>query len=137
MRILAIDYGDARTGFALSDPTGLLATPLSTLHERDPKKVAAEAARYCREYGAETILLGMPKNMNNTLGERAEKTLAFQDLLRELAPGAKIILWDERSTTVSATHILNDTNVRGKKRKNVIDTVAAAILLQSYLDGRR
>jgi putative Holliday junction resolvase len=137
MRILAIDFGDARTGFALCDPTGLLASPLKTLHERNPQKVAEEAAGYCQLHKVETVVLGMPKNMNNTLGERAQKTLAFRDLLAELVPDTKIILWDERSTTLSATRILNTANVRGQKRKNVIDTVSAVVLLQSYLDSLR
>lgn len=136
MRILAIDYGDVRTGFAVCDPTGLIATALETFHQHKPDKVAERAVQYCQELKVEKIVLGMPKNMNNTLGERANKTLAFRDLLAALLPDIPIILWDERSTTVSAINILNETNVRGKKRKNIIDTVAATIILQSYLDSR-
>lgn len=136
MRVLAIDFGDARTGFAVSDLTGLLATSLETLHETDPVKVAEFTARRCRELGADRVILGMPKNMNNTLGPRAEKTLAFRDILAGKLNGLPVILWDERGTTLSAARILNERNVRGKKRKGVIDTVAAAVLLQSYLDSR-
>ena len=137
MRALAIDYGDARTGFSISDPTGLLATSLTTYHERGARRVAEQAAAYVLQFGADRIVLGMPKNMNNTLGKRAEQTLFFRDLLHDILPDIPIILWDERSTTISATAILNETNVRGKKRKNVIDTVAASVILQSYLDSVR
>lgn len=137
MRVLGIDFGDVRTGFALSDPTGLLAQSLGTFISRDMEAVVQKAVDYCKQYTAETIVLGFPKNMNNTLGPRAEKSQQLKARLEELLPAVPVVLWDERGTTVSAIGYLNEQNVRGKKRKQVVDSVAAVIILQSYLDSLR
>ena len=129
MKIMAIDYGDARTGFAISDRSGFLASPIGTVPERNAERLADKAAQTAAEYGAGEIIVGLPVNMNGTEGPRAEKCRAFADL--------PVRMWDERSTTVTAHNILNETNVRGKARKAVVDTVAATIILEGYLEYRR
>lgn len=136
MKILGIDYGDSRTGFALSDELGFGAHTLETFHEKSMKKVAQHTAELVEETGAQKIVLGLPKNMNGTIGERGERTRQFAVLLRELVD-LEIIFWDERLTTVSAHQVMNATNVRGKKRKNSVDQVAAAFILQAFLDHNR
>jgi len=136
-RILGIDLGDVRTGFAVSDPTGFLASAVETFTEKDTEKIARRAAEWAEKYACGKIVLGYPKNMNNTVGERGKKSEAFASLLSSLLPACEIVLWDERCTTKSAIDILNTTNTRGKKRKNVIDTVAATLILQSFLDANR
>ncbi|NLT58567.1 MAG: Holliday junction resolvase RuvX [Clostridiales bacterium] len=135
-RILAVDYGDMRTGLAVSDPLGLLASAAGVVTGADPAQVADRVVAEAVQRGAAVILLGLPKNMNNTLGPRAEKTLAFAELLRARFDG-EVVLRDERNTTVSATRMLNETDTRGKKRKAVIDALSAAVLLQDYLDSLR
>lgn len=137
MRIIGIDYGDARTGFAVCDPTGLLASAIENFASRKMEEVAQRTVEHVKTYGAEEIVLGFPKNMNNTQGPRAEKTQLFKARLEELLPDIPVILWDERSTTVSAIQILNETNTRGKKRKQVLDSVAATLILESYLNYKR
>jgi len=136
MKILAVDLGDARTGLATCDATELLASPVGVIHEKDPgtllKKVAGEALRI----GVGEIVVGHPKNMDNTLGERAEKSAQFARKLEE-ATGLPVVLWDERGTTVTAHGYLNVTNTRGKKRKAVVDAVAATIILENYLAYRK
>ncbi len=136
MRILGIDYGDSRTGFALSDELGFGAHTLETLHEKSMKKVAQHAAELAKQTAVGQIVIGLPKNMNGTIGPRGERTQMFAALLQELID-LKIIFWDERLTTVSAHQLMNETNVRGKKRKNSVDQVAAAFILQAYLDYNR
>ena len=135
MRILAIDYGDARVGYAICDPTGFLASALTTLHERNMNKVVDHTVELCGQYNVEKIILGYPKNMNNSIGERAKISENFREALISALPSVPVILWDERGSTVSAKGILNVTDTRGKKRKNIIDSLAAAIILQSYLDS--
>lgn len=136
MRILGVDYGKARTGIAVSDPLGLMAHGIETIFSSNMRTVASRAAELAKEYEAGIIVVGLPKNMNNTLGERAEKTLRFVKLL-EAESDAGVVTWDERLSTVSAINILNETNTRGEKRKAVVDTVAAQIILQGYLDHIR
>lgn len=133
-RILGVDFGVARTGVAVSDPLGLMAHGVATVHSGSREKVAAEIARYAQQYGAETIVLGLPKNMNNTIGERGQACMEFAALLKSVT-ACEVLLWDERLTTVSAVRVLNQTNTRGTKRKAVVDTVAAEIILQNYLDS--
>ncbi len=136
MRILGIDFGDSRTGFAISDPLGFGATSLPSCKEKNMVKVADAAAELVKTQGAERIVLGFPKNMNGTVGPRGEKTQAFAKLLAErLGEEFPIVLWDERLTTVSAHHLMNETNVRGEKRKNSVDSISAAYILQGYLDS--
>ena len=134
MRVLGIDYGDARTGFAVSDPMKIIANAIGTLNERRMENVADTVEKYVKEYEVDKIVLGYPKNMNNTIGERAKKTEVFAEMLKERIPDVPVVLWDERGTTKSAIYVLNEANVRNKKRKKAIDTVAAVIILQSYLD---
>lgn len=136
MKILAVDYGDTRTGLAISDRTEFLATPVGTVTERNAERLAQKVADSAKEQGAELIIVGLPINMNGTRGPRAEKCEAFAKMLKELVD-CPVEMWDERSTTVTAHNILNTTNVRGKARKAVVDTVAASIILESYLDHRR
>ncbi|WP_028505206.1 Holliday junction resolvase RuvX [Ruminococcus sp. FC2018] len=136
MKILAVDYGDVRTGIAISDNSEFLASPVGTVTERDPARLAQKVADTAKERGAQHIIVGLPINMNGTRGPRAEKCEEFAALLRELVD-CPVQMWDERSTTVTAHNILNTTNVRGKARKAVVDTVAASIILESYLEYRR
>lgn len=136
MRIMAVDYGDARTGVAISDPTGLLAGQTFVLRLYRPEHVAEELACLAAESGVEEIVLGYPKNMNDTLGPRAEKSAALGELLKERT-GLPVILWDERRTTVDAHRILTETGNRGKKRKEKVDAVAATLILEGYLTYRR
>ena len=136
MRILGIDYGDARIGLALSDPTGFLASPLDILKERNMDRASEHIAHIVYDKSVERVVLGYPRNTNNTLGERANKTLLFKEVLeKKLGSSIPVILWDERFSTKSAIDILNTTNTRGKKRKEVLDSVAAVLILQSYIDS--
>lgn len=136
MRILAVDLGIARTGLAVSDPLGQLATPIGTLPERSPQRLLDKVAAAAAEQGAQTVVVGHPRNMDGSCGDAARRAEAFADNLREKT-GLPVVLWDERMTTVSAIGYLNMTDTRGAKRKAVVDTVAATIILQDYLDHLR
>lgn len=135
MRIIGIDYGDARVGVAVSDPLGFTAQGVETVPNKVYGKMFERVTEIVKSYNAEKIVIGLPKNMNGTLGPRGEISQEFARELGEVFKDVEIILWDERLTTVQAAGILNVTNTRGKDRKNVIDTVAASIILQSYLDS--
>jgi len=137
MRILGLDYGNRRTGVAISDETEFLASSVGNVVESDPKKCAQKVAEIYRERGAQKIVLGLPKNMDGSSGFRVEYTLKFKELLQELLPDTEIVMYDERMTTMAAAQYMNITDVRGKKRKNTIDTLAAKIILQDYLDSKR
>lgn len=133
---MSVDYGDARTGLAICDKSELLASPIGVIHEKNYKKAVANIVETAIEHKAEEIVIGNPLNMDGTKGARSELCTKLADdiaLLTEIP----IKLWDERQTTVQATTYLNQTNVRGKKRKNVIDAVAATIILENYLAFRR
>lgn len=132
MRILGIDYGDARVGVAVSDPLGMAATGVRTIKNTGKKKLLAELSELLKEYSPETVVIGMPKNMDGTEGFRAEATRKFADTLKEIYSG-NIEFTDERLTTAEASRYLNFTNTRGKKRKAVIDTVSACLIVESYL----
>ena len=136
MRIMAIDYGDARTGVAISDPTGLLAGHTAVIRSRKPEFVAEELARIAAEHGVEELVMGFPRNMDGTEGPRAERYRAFADRVEE-AVGRRPVLWDERRTTVDAHRILGEQGVRAKNRKDKIDSVAATLILEGYLDWKR
>lgn len=136
MKILAIDYGEARTGLAICDRTEFLASPLGTLEERDFAKLVAKIVYTIREYGAEAVVVGLPVNMDGSHGEKAEKCKRLADTLMKLT-GLPVALWDERQTTMQAANYLNETNVRGAKRKEIIDQVAATIILESFLARRK
>ena len=136
MRIMAIDYGDARTGIAVSDPTGLLAGFTTVIHSWNADTVAAEICRLAAEHRAEELVMGYPRHMNGDAGDRAEHCAAFARRL-EAESGLPVVLWDERSTTVAAHRILSDNNRRGKKRRNTVDAVAASLILEGYLAFKR
>ncbi len=133
MRILAVDYGDQRTGIAVSDPTGRIAGDAFVIREWDPERLADKIAGECRTRGVEKIVLGNPVNMDGTVGPRSEKARAFGALLAEKT-GLQVVMWDERRTTVEAHGILSANDRRGKKRKETVDAVAATLILEGYLD---
>ena len=135
MKIMAVDYGDSHTGLACCDRTETLASPLGIINERDFNICAQKVAAAAVEYEVGEVVVGNPINMNGTLGPRSEKCRQFADLLSNYLE-IPVVMWDERSTTVEAHGYLNATNVRGKKRKAVVDTVAATIILESYLEYR-
>ena len=136
MRIMAIDYGDARTGVALSDPTGFLAGQTFLIKSRKQEVVLEELAALVQRQGAQELVMGYPRNMDGTLGPRAEKYAAFARRLEE-ATGLPVALWDERRTTVDAHRILGEQGVRAKNRKDKMDSVAATLMLEGYLDWKR
>ena len=136
MRIMAIDYGDAHTGIAVSDPTGLLAGFTTVVTAYRPEAVAQRVAELAKEHGAEELVLGHPVNMDGSLGPRSEKARAMQALLAE-ATGLPVILWDERRTTIDAHHILYQSGKNAKQRKKVVDAVAATLILEGYLTYKK
>lgn len=136
MKIMAVDFGDARTGLAVCDRTEFLASPIGVIEERNFDRTVQKTAFAAQEYGVQMIVVGYPRNMNGTLGECAEKCAAFAQQLQAMVP-IPVELWDERATTVQAHNYLNETNTRGKKRKQVVDQVAATIILESYLAYRK
>lgn len=136
MKILAVDLGDARTGLACCDRTETLASPIGVIHEKDFEQIVNKVAIASKEYDVGEIVVGYPKNMNNTIGERALKSEDFVEQLKKLVD-VPVLLWDERMTTSSAIGYLNETNTRGEKRKNVVDAVAATIILENYLTWKQ
>ena len=134
MRILAVDLGLARTGLAISDESGFLASPVGTIAEKDSDVLCDKIADTVRERQATEIVVGHPRNMDGSCGESAQRAEGFAKALGDKT-GLPVHLWDERMTTVSAIGYLNQTDTRGKKRKAVVDTVAATIILQNYLDS--
>ena len=136
MIIMSVDLGKARTGLAVCDKTEFLASPYTVIFEKSPKMLPQRVAEAVREAKAELVVVGLPKNMDGTEGESAQNARAFAATLTELT-GVETVMQDERGTTITAHNFLNDTNTRGKKRKNAVDAVAATIILQDYLDSRR
>lgn len=136
MKIIAVDYGDSHTGLASCDVMEMLASPLCIIDEKDFQVCADKVAEKIKENRAELVVVGNPINMNGTYGPRSEKCHQFADLLRERLT-VPVEMWDERSTTVTAHNMMNEINKRGKKRKAVIDAVAAAVILENYLAYRR
>lgn len=136
MRILGIDYGDARTGLSVSDPSGFLAGSPSVIHEWNYDKLVDKLVAFVSENRIEEIVLGWPKNMDGTAGPRAEKCEALAETLRART-GLPVVLWDERRTTVAAHEILHQSGKKMKKHRQTVDAVAAALILQGYLDYRR
>ena len=136
MRIMAIDYGDARTGVAVSDPTGLLAGYTTVIQSRKPDLVATEVARLAGEYGVEELVMGFPRNMDGTEGPRAERYRGFAERLRE-ATGLEPVLCDERRTTIEAHDILHTAGKKMKNHKKTVDAVAASLILEGYLTRKR
>ncbi|MDR1217216.1 MAG: Holliday junction resolvase RuvX [Oscillospiraceae bacterium] len=132
---MAIDYGDARTGVAVSDMTGSIAGDAWTVVERDRGALVRKIAAEAETRGVTAIVVGFPRNMDGTEGARAAQSAEFADMLRG-ATGLEVALWDERLTTVSAHRILSEADRRGKKRKSVVDAVAASLILEGYLNRR-
>lgn len=129
---MAIDYGDARTGVAVSDAFGWTVGTTTVIHSWNRERTVAELCALAETACAERIVVGLPRNMDGTEGPRAELCRAFADQLRE-ASGREVVLWDERRTTVEAHQILSQNNYHGKKRKNTVDAVAASLILEGYL----
>ena len=136
MRVMAIDYGDARTGIAISDPTGLLAGYTTVIQSRKPEFVASEIARLAREHGVEELVMGFPRNMDGSEGPRADLYRAFAGEV-EAAVGLPVTLWDERRTTVEAHAILHESGKKMKQHKKNVDAVAASLILEGYLSRKR
>ena len=136
MRILGIDYGDARVGIAVSDLLGFMAQGVRTIKNRGTEKLLTELKEILDEYKPEKIVIGLPKNMDGSEGFRAEATYAFAERLRTYTD-AELSFWDERLTTVAAHGYLSELNVRGKKRKDAVDAVSAELILEGYMDSLR
>ena len=135
MKVMALDYGDARTGVAFSDDLGLLAGETLVLPSWNHEKLLTQVAELARSRNAEKLVLGLPKNMDGSEGPRAEKSRAFAAELEAL--GLEVVFVDERRTTVVAHGILSEAGKRGKKRRERIDAVAATLILETYLNGQR
>ena len=137
MKIMAVDYGAARTGLAVCDRTEFLASPVGTIQEREYKRAVAHVANAVQEYEVKEVVVGYPLNMDGSCGEKAQLCAQFaHDLQMLVGEEIPVRLWDERQTTMQAAEYLNETNVGGKKRKEIIDEVAATIILESYLNYR-
>lgn len=136
MIIMSVDLGKARTGIAVSDSLESFAFPKAVINEYNTEKLVAKINDYSLELGAELIVVGLPKNMDGSEGFRAQECKEIAKKIKE-ATQKEIVLWDERCTTVSAHTALNYTDTRGKKRKNVVDAVAAVIILEDYLSYRK
>lgn len=134
MRIMAIDFGDARTGVAFSDLSGTLTGETLVVKSRGLENTAKDLVSLAQERKAGVIVLGFPKNMDNSEGPRAEKSRTLKAILESLSD-TPIILRDERRTTIDAHNILSANNVRGQKRKNTVDAVAAALILEGYINS--
>lgn len=137
MRILGLDFGSKTVGVAVSDPLFVMATGLEIIRREQENKLRKTLARIeslISEYEVDRIVLGLPKNMNNTLGDRAEKTLEFKTML-ERRTGLPVIMWDERLTTVMAHKTMIESGVRREDRSKYVDSIAAVFILQGYLDS--
>ena len=136
MRIMGLDYGSKTVGVAVSDPLGLTAQGIEIVRRKSENKLRQTLARIeeiAKEYGVEKIVLGFPKHMNNDIGERAEKSLEFKEML-ERRTGLPVVMWDERLTTVEPDRTMMETGIRRENRKEYVDIIAAVFNLQGYLD---
>ena len=133
---MSVDYGDSRTGLASCDKTEFLASPLGVIFEKYEPKVIEAVCRKASEIKAELIVVGLPRNMDGSYGERAEKCTDFARAINEQS-GIETVMQDERLTTVSAHRALNEVNVRGKKRKDIVDAVSAVMILEDFLAKRK
>ena len=139
MRIMGLDYGSKTVGVAVSDALGITAQGVETIRRKSEKRLRQTLARIdalIEEYQVESIVLGFPKNMNNTIGNRAEKSLEFQKILKKRT-GLPVVMWDERLTTVEAYQTMKEAKVRREDRKKYVDELAAMFILQGYLDHNR
>ncbi len=132
-KYLGVDYGDKRTGLAECDPSGMIATGIGTVSEGGMRKTAERVAREAKDRGCKKIVIGLPKNMDGTMGERTEVIKAFAELVKEYTD-IEIDFYDERMTTMVAYRFLGETGTYGKKRKEAVDTLSAQIILQNYID---
>ena len=136
MRKMSLDVGTRTIGIAVSDLMGMIANGVETIRRTTEEKDYARIAELIKEYEVDTLVVGYPKNMNGTIGERAEACAAMAEALRAMFPGVEVVLWDERLSTVAAEKVLVDADMRRKKRKKVIDMMAAVVILQNYLDSK-
>lgn len=136
MKVMSIDYGDVRTGVALSDTRGILASPYCVINQSYQPKLVGEIVRIAEENKAEKIVIGLPRNMDGSYGYRCDECKDLGNALLEKI-NIEVVYEDERLTTVMAHNILSENNVRGKKRKETVDAVSAVMILQSYLDKNR
>ena len=136
MRIMGVDYGDARTGIAMSDLLCSIVGTTTVIHSRRDDKTIAEIQKLIAQNGVTEIVVGLPKNMDGTEGIRAEVCKEFADKLRE-STGLSVHMWDERRTTVEAHNILSAHNYHGQKRKHTVDAVAASLILEGYLNFKK
>ena len=137
MRILGLDFGDKTIGVAVSDPLGWTAQGVEIIKRENPqefKKCMRRLAEIIEQYQVDTIVLGYPKNLDNSEGERCEKTKVFEAKIKGRFPKIPVVLWDERLTTVAAERVLMESGVRREHRKKSVDQIAAAMILQGYLD---
>ena len=134
MKIMAIDYGDARTGIAISDRMGMLVGQTTVIHSWNREKTAQEIKKLIETNAVERLVMGFPRNMDGSEGPRADLYREFAAYLKEVT-GMEVFLWDERRTTVEAHQILSANNYHGKKRKNTVDAVAASLILEGYLNS--
>jgi len=135
MRIMGVDYGDARTGVAISDLLCSIVGSTAVIPSRNKEKLLTDLVRLAKENGVTTVVVGLPKNMDGTEGPRAELCREFAKQLEQVT-GLEVVLWDERRTTVEAHNILSVNNYHGQKRKNTVDAVAASLILEGYLAFR-
>lgn len=136
MRIMGLDFGSKTVGVAVSDPLGLTAQGVEIIRRKSENKLRQTLARIeelAAQYQVESFVLGLPKHMNNDIGERAEKSLEFQEMLKRRT-GLPVVMWDERLTTVEADRTMMETGIRRENRKEYVDMLAAVFILQGYLD---
>ncbi len=136
MKIMAIDYGDVRTGVAVCDRTEFLASPVGVIEEKSMAKTAEKIVHATKEFDAGMLVIGLPVNMDGTEGDRAKKCRKLADIIGAIIT-IPVTLYDERRTTISAANILSENGTYGKKRKKIIDAVSATIILESYLEYRK
>lgn len=136
MKIMAVDYGDARTGLAVCDRTETLASPIGQIEEKSMAKAAEKIIYASREFEVGMVVIGLPVNMDGTEGPRAKKSRKLGGIIENIID-IPVVYWDERNTTKSAEHLLSESGTFGKKRKEILDSVAATVILDSFLTHRR
>ena len=137
MKIMSVDYGDMRTGIALSDIRGILASPLTVIKESYQPKLAKKIVSLALDNDVKTVVIGLPRNMDGSYGYRCDECKSLGEAISNINAELNICFEDERLTTVMAHNVLSDNNVRGKKRKDTVDAVSAVMILQSYLDKNK
>lgn len=137
MKIMSVDYGDRRTGIALSDIRGILASPLTVIKESYQPKLAKEIVSLAVDNDVKTVVIGLPRNMDGSYGYRCDECKSLGEAIGNINAELNICFEDERLTTVMAHNVLSENNVRGKKRKDTVDAVSAVMILQSYLDKNK